>query len=427
MKAVRIILTVLCCCLIAVGLFSVIGYELSYKYDVPTVQAPSTPSLSQKPEASVQEEGQTGQTEQEEETASSQQEIVESGYPEYSERALKLLSGMTLEQKVYQLFFVTPESITGVEAATRAGDATREALMNNPVGGLLYDAKNLEDTKQVTDLLNGTQRFLTEGDKIPAFLAIDEEGGEISPVANALDTASFAPIGTLEPSQASALGGDIAEDLKELGFNTNFAPIADLSDATGNPAIGTRSFGTDSAQTATCVADAVRAAQKEGIAACVSHFPGIGTLNNLAHNTRSPLERSMEELTEEELRPFRTAMNENVAFVMVSHCIMSAVDDQHIASMSQSVMKYLRETMRYGGIILTDVLNAPIITEQYSSGAAAVNAIKAGADMLLCPQDLDEAVEGILNAVDGGSLTEERINESVLRILEAKLAFRIAE
>ncbi len=160
MKAVRSILTAIACLLIAVGVFSVIGYQLYFRH--------SKPVLQEKPPAQETEAAPEPEPEPEPEP----QPEPQPQSPEES-RAVELLEDMTLEQKIYQLFFVTPESLTGVETATRAGDATREALQENPVGGLIYAEQNLEDEEQIKELLRGTQEYLRQGDRMPAFLAID--------------------------------------------------------------------------------------------------------------------------------------------------------------------------------------------------------------------------------------------------------------
>ena len=342
-----------------------------------------------------------------------------------SKELAKTYDPQSMEEKIYQLCFVTPESLTGVEAATMAGDATREALLANPVGGLIYDEKNVEDEDQVKDLLLGTQEFLEEGDKLPAFLAVSEEGGEEAPVATALDLTTFRTMAEFGASEdldgAYSMGSIIAMDLKDLGFNVNFAPIADLCDETTNPIIGTRSFGTDPGLAASLVSSVINGSQSNGMLNAVSHFPGLGSIDDVAKVDRTRITVSVEDLKQNELVPFQAAVDAGCGFVIVSHAVLTELDDQRPCSMSPGVMQLLREDMGFRGIILTDTLSATSITEHYDSGEAALNAITAGADMLLCPDDLDETVETLLKAVEENKLTEERIDESVVRILAAKI------
>ena len=420
MKVVRTILTAIACFLIAVGIFSVVGYQLYFRY--------SKPVLQEKP-AVQEQEAETAP----EQTNESEPEPKPEPQPQSQEeaRAAQLLEGMTLEQKIYQMFFVTPESLTGVETATKAGNATKEALLDNPVGGLIYAEKNLEDEEQIKALLSGTQDFLTGGGKQPAFLAIDEEGGDVAPVATVLETASFdtmAEIGASEDLDgANAMGAAIAKDLSALGFNVNFAPIADLTDEDGNEVIGTRSFGTDASLVSSLVAAVINGTQSNGVLNAVSHFPGLGSIKGVAHIERTRIDRSLEELKAGELLPFQAAAENKSGFIVVSHAVLTALDDQRPCSMSPAVMELLRNDLGYRGIILTDTMDIPAITDHYDAGEAALNAVTAGADMILCPEDLDEAVEALLKAVENGKLTQERINESVTRILAAKLRLGLIE
>ncbi len=420
MKVFRTILAAIACFLIAVGIFSVLGYQFYFRYAKPEV--PSQPTTQQTPEAEPEPET----------PAEPEPETVAAPEPTAEElRAKELLADLTLEQKLYQLCFVTPESLTGVEAATRAGDATREALLENPVGGLVYDEKNLEDEDQVKDLLLGTQEFLRDGDKLPAFLAIGEEGGDVAPVATALDLTTFGTMAELGASEdldgANSMGSIIAMDLSDLGFNVNFAPIADLTDSDSNPVIGSRSFGSDANLTSSLVASVINGTQSGGVLSAVSHFPGLGSIDDVAHVERTRITRSVEELKQNELLPFQAAADSKCGFVIVSHAVLTELDDQRPCSMSPAVMQLLREDLGFQGIILTDTLSVPAITDHYESGEAALNAINAGADMLLCPEDLDDTIETLLKAVTDNKLTEERIDESVVRILAAKLRLGLIE
>ena len=421
MKVFRTILAVIACLLIAVGIFSVLGYQFYFRYAKPVV--PSQPAtVQQTPEAEPETQPEP-EPEPEKTDEPSAEEL----------RAKELLADLTLDQKLYQLCFVTPESLTGVEAATRAGDATREALLNNPVGGLVYDEKNIEDEDQLKDLLLGTQDYLREGDQLPAFLGIGEEGGDMAPVATALDLTTFDSMAELGASEdldgAYSMGSIIAMDLSDLGFNVNvnFAPIADLTDADSNPIIGTRSFGTDANLSASLVASVINGTQSVNVLSAVAHFPGLGSIEDVAHVERTRITRTLEELKSNELLPFQAAAESNCGFVVVSHAVLTELDDQRPCSMSPAVMKLLREDLGYKGIILTDTLSVPAITDNYDSGEAAVNAISAGADMLLCPEDLEETIEALREAVEENKLTEERIDESVARILTAKLRIGILE
>ncbi len=413
MKIFRTILAAIACFLIAVGVFSVVGYELYFRHAAPELPA----------QATVQD--QTEPTVPDEPTPEPEPEPLPPELSQEELRAQELLSNMTLEQKIYQMFFTTPEALTGVEAATRAGDATKEALLTNPVGGLIYSEKNLEDEQQVKALLEGTQKFLTEGERFPAFLAIDEEGGDVAPVADTLKTTSFdtmAELGlTKDPAAALAMGETIAKEIGKLGFNVNFAPLADLADEDHNDLIGSRSFGTDAELTASMVSSVIQGSQSNGVLNAVAHFPGLGSIDDVAHVERTRMDRSLDELLQEELIPFKAAIDDGVGFIVVSHSILPSLDDQRPCSMSPSVMELLRDTLGFRGIILTDTMDIPAITDYYETSDAVINAITAGADMIQCPDDLDKAVEALIKAVEDGKIPQSRIDESITRILAAKI------
>lgn len=413
MKAIRTIFAVIACFLIAVGVFSVVGYELYFRHADPIV--PEQLLRDEVPPEDIPADDSEKDPE-----PNPQPQLT--GPSAEEERARELLADMTLEQKIYQMCFTTPEALTGVEAATRAGDATKEAVLENPVGGLLYAEKNLEDEEQVKELLEGTQSFLTEGGKMPTFLAIDEEGGDIDPVASVLETTSFDTMKEIgegnDPEAARAMGETIAKEISALGFNVNFAPVADLG---SNALIDSRAFSEDAGQAASMVASVVKGSQSNGVLNAVTHFPGLGSIDDVAHIERTRLERTMEELKAEELLPFQSAIEQEVGFIIVSHAVLTALDDQRPCSMSPAAISLLRDDMGFRGIVLTDVLDIPAITDNYSAGDAALNAVNAGADMLLCPEDLGEAVQALLEAVEDGDIEESRINESVVRILAAKI------
>lgn len=411
MKAIRTILAVIACFIIAIGIFSVIGYELYFRHAEPVL--PEQQTMQEEPEKTEPEE--TEEPEEPEEPAEPEQSAEEL-------RARELVTDLTLEQKVYQMFFVTPESLTGVDAATRAGDATKEALLENPVGGLLYSDKNIEDEDQLKELLSGSQTFLKEGEQIPAFLAIDEEGGDNAPVADALGTSSFDPMADIgaagDESAAYAMGQSIGKDLSALGFNVNFAPVADLA---GNDVIGSRAFSDNGETAAAMVGNVVKGTQESKVLNAVTHFPGLGSINDVAHIERTKLEKSLDDMKAADLLPFRAAIENEVGFIIVSHSIMTSVDDQRPCSMSAGVMTMLRDELGFRGIILSDSMDIPAITDRYDPDDAALNAVTAGADMVLCPSNLNEAVKAIVEAVEEGELEESRIDESVVRILTAKL------
>ena len=229
-----------------------------------------------------------------------------------------------------------------------------------------------------------------------------------------------------ERSDALEMGYTIGGYLRQYGFNLDFAPVADIVTNPNNTEIGDRAYSDDPAVAAPMVSAMVEALQRGGMLSCLKHFPGHGSTEADSHEGLSVSTRTLEELRSTEWQTFRAGIESGAAFVMVGHQTNRNLYDLP-ASLSPEVMGYLRDELGFEGIIITDSLKMGAIVNDYTSAQAAVLAIQAGADMILMPNDLDTAYHGLLSAVTDGALTEDRINESVLRILTAKYRFGIME
>ena len=344
--------------------------------------------------------------------------------------AQALLDTMTDEEKLWQLFFVTPEAITNVNTATVAGEATKKALAQYPVGGIVYFAKNLEDREQTVALLENTQSYA----KIPLFLGVDEEGGTVSRVGSNPDMGvpSVGDMRSLgksqDPAAVYAAGQDIGGGLHALGFNLDFAPVADVAQG-ADSVIGSRSFGSDAELCASLAGVIVKSLRAEGIVSCLKHFPGYGSATVDDHNGTSVVEKTLSELETCDLVPFQTiiASEGSVPFVMVSHLSYPNVTGSDTpADLSSSIVTdILRDKLEYQNVIITDSHSMASITDHYSAGEAAVKALAAGCDMILMPSDLQAAFDAVKAAVADGTLSQARIDESVLRILTVKAEYGI--
>ena len=246
--------------------------------------------------------------------------VVENPDPEPTP-AEKALARMTLEQKVAQLFFVTPEGLTGASVATVAGTLTADALAQIPVGGLVYFSQNLESAQQVRDLLSGTAALCRDaGAGIAPFLGVDEEGGPlVARIANSglFDVPRFpnmADIGaTGDPAQAAAVGTAIGTYLHDIGFNVDFAPDADVLTNPSNTAIGARSFGADPSLVASMVAAEVEAMRETGTLPCVKHFPGHGDTAGDSHTGAVYAERLRVDMDGKEIQKVTDPIHGTVA------------------------------------------------------------------------------------------------------------------
>lgn len=347
------------------------------------------------------------------------------------EQAAQLVSQMTLEDKIAQMFVITPNALTGyASGVTAAGDTTKEAYQSRPVGGIVYMADNLTDPEQTTTMLSNMQEIARERTGLPVFLCVDEEGGSVARIAGndafgVTDVGNMSDIGASGDVQnAYNAGSTIGSYLAALGFNVDFAPVADVLTNPDNQVIGQRSFGSDAQTVAGMVTSELQGLSAAGVYGMVKHFPGHGGTSGDSHDGAVSTDKTLEELMAEELVPFQSAIDGGVNFVMVGHISAPNVTgDNAPATLSKVLITdVLRGQMGYNGIVITDAMNMEAITGFYNSDKAAVLAVTAGADMILMPADYNTAYTGILNAVNDGTITEERINESVTRIVKAKLA-----
>lgn len=340
------------------------------------------------------------------------------------EQAAAILAEMSLRERICQMFIVTPEQLTGVRTVTSAGETTRQALQTYPVGGLIYMGANLVDPAQVTQMIANTQ----DSSALGLFIAVDEEGGRVARLGSnaAMGTTSFPAMLTVGASGHDAVyqaGLTIGTEIQQFGFNLDFAPVADVYSNPANTVIGDRAFSTDFAEAAELVASAVQGFQDSGILCTLKHFPGHGNTAEDSHAGAATSNRTLEELEQDEFQPFRSGIAAGAEMVMVGHISLPAVTgDQTPATLSHEIVTdLLREKLGFSGVVITDAMNMGAITDYYSSGDAAVAAVSAGVDLILSPSSLSGAVSGLLSAVESGTLSEARINESVLRILTMKL------
>lgn len=336
-----------------------------------------------------------------------------------------MLNHMSLEEKIHQLFIITPEVLTGYSQVTQFGNASREALKQHPVCGLIYFSPNLEDTEQTSQMLADTQAYAMELSGLGMFLAIDEEGGTVARVADTLGTTAIEPMQNYgernDVGEAFEAGMTIGNDIGALGFNLDFAPVADVNLNEGNE-LGDRIFSDDPAVVAEMVDAVVTGLQSTGVAATLKHFPGLGAEDGNAHtDDKIIIDRTLDQLRETEFVPFTSGIAAGADFVMVSHQTVTGVGDGLPACLSPTVCtELLREELGFDGIIITDSFQMNTITGTYSSSEAVVMALEAGVDIILMPENFADAIQGVLDAVEDGTLTEERINESVERILNEK-------
>lgn len=354
----------------------------------------------------------------EEQTADSQEttEVTEEEKPSLVDETL---AGMTLHEKVCQMMFVTPEELTGEDGVTVAGDVTRQALENYPVGGIVYFAKNLESQDQVKEMIDNSQKDSSIG----LFVATDEEGGVVNRL---MDTVGTTYIGSMyyykddgdETAYENAY--TIANDMSALGFNLDFAPVADVWSNPDNTVIGERAYSDDYAQAAELVGNAVKGFNDGGVMCTLKHFPGHGDTAEDSHYSSAYVHRTKEEIMADEMQPFRSGIEAGAEFVMVGHLIVPDIDEVPATLSYKIATGILRDELKFEGVAITDSFEMESIADNYSVDDAVVMSVKAGMDMILQPKDMASAVNSIEQAVADGELSEDRIDESVRRILTLK-------
>lgn len=364
--------------------------------------------------ADVTERGTT--TEEQTEDSQETTEVTEEEKPSLVDETL---AGMTLHEKVCQMMFVTPEELTGEDGVTVAGDATRQALENYPVGGIVYFAKNLESQDQVKEMIDNSQKYSSIG----LFVATDEEGGVVNRL---MDTVGTTYIGSMyyykddgdETAYENAY--TIANDMSALGFNLDFAPVADVWSNPDNTVIGERAYSDDYAQAAELVGNAVKGFNDGGVMCTLKHFPGHGDTAEDSHYSSAYVHRTKEEVMADEMQPFRSGIEAGAEFVMVGHLIVPDIDEVPATLSYKIATGILRDELKFEGVVITDSFEMESIADNYSVDDAVVMSVKAGMDMILQPKDMASAVNSIEQAVADGELSEDRIDESVRRILTLK-------
>ena len=337
-----------------------------------------------------------------------------------------VIAAMPLEDRVAGLFVVRPESITGVSTAVQAAEGTQKALEQYAVGGIIYFAKNIQSGQQITEMIHNTRAY----SKYPLFIAVDEEGGTVSRVADkglAERVDSAEKIGqSQDPANAYHAGQTIGSYLSALGFDLNFAPVADLANVE-NSVMKARAYGAQAALVQPYVTFMMSGLEESGVTACVKHFPGLGSTAADTHTGLAVSKRTAEEFRTEEFLVFRAAIDAGAKMIMVGHMAApSLTGDNTPASMSSIlVTDILRDEMGFEGVIITDGMEMAAISQYYSAEDAAIMALKAGCDMILLPDDFEEAYRGVLKAVEESIISEERINDSLKRIYRIKLAGQV--
>lgn len=342
--------------------------------------------------------------------------VSERKTPTLDEEVNEIVSKMSLPEKVGQMVMI------GIHG-TEINDDSRYMLNQYHIGGVIFFDRNLQTAEQTKKL---TAELQAQAGKVPLFIAIDEEGGPVARGKGFIEPPPSAQsIGQSgDNTQAEAWAQKTGNRLKELGINVNFAPVADVG---ANP----REYSTDGQTAAKFVAAAAQGYESAHVIYALKHFPGIGRGQVDSHIDRSEIPATKEELLAADLLPFQEIIRNHSPenfMVMISHLIYPALDKDNTASLSAAVQtKLLRQELGFNGVIVTDSLEMGAVSKYGDFRSLGVQAVQAGADIaLVCheyPHETDVYL-GLLDAVEKGAISEERINESVRRIVKMKLLHR---
>ncbi|MFD4220829.1 glycoside hydrolase family 3 protein [Streptomyces griseus] len=351
-------------------------------------------------------------------------------------RLRRIIAGMSLEEKVGQLFVMRVYGHSATEPDQADIDANlkeigvrtaAELISTYHVGGIIYFtwAHNTRDPHQIADLSNGIQRAaLAERHRVPLLVSTDQEHGIVCRVGE--------PATLLPGAMALGAGGSRSDtrraawiagaELAALGINQNYAPDADVNVNPANPVIGVRSFGSDPDAVADLVAAQVKGYQGAGIASTAKHFPGHGDTNTDSHTGLPVINHTRAQWEELDAPPFRAAIRARIDSIMTAHIVVPALDpSEDPATLSRPILTgILREELGYDGVVVTDSLGMEGVRTKYGDDRVPVLALLAGVDQLLNPPNLSVAWNAVLEAVRSGEISEARIDASILRILRLK-------
>lgn len=337
-----------------------------------------------------------------------------------------VMASMTIEEKVGQLFMIDTDALEyGVRADDRQlgiSPAQIEHLQRYGPGGIIMFGGNVASAEQIARYVADLQA----ASPIPLLIAADEEGGTVSRLSG-VGVDEFPDMavigGTGDPSAARQVGETIGRQMAALGFNVDLAPVADVNTNPRNPVIGDRAFGSGPGLVAAMVAAEVEGLQ-ESVSATLKHFPGHGDTDSDSHTGLATVAHDMERLRAVELVPFAAGIDAGAHLVLTAHVSAPAIDPSGApATMSRMLLTdVLRGELGFEGIIITDALDMAAISEHYSVDEIITGCIDAGADILLVPRDFHAAYDAFVTLVKSGRISEERVDESLRRILALKLA-----
>lgn len=346
------------------------------------------------------------------------------------ELAEDLLASLTLEEKIGQLFMPVFSGSDATTVTTLEGRANEvvfgfetpaEIVSKYKLGGVIYLGDNIRSADQVGSFSAGLQKAARDETGIGLLVAVDQEGGRVSRLTDGVTVFPPAALLSGDVDAVREAGYLTGRQVSVQGINVVLAPVADIAAANSEGVIGNRSYGEDPELVADMVTAAIDGLQGSGVAAAVKHWPGHGATEVDSHIQLPVLDISRSAWERRERLPFEAAVDEGVSIVLVGHLAWPAFDpDGEPATVSPALIdQLLRDELGFDGVVMTDALNMGAVST-IDRGDLVVQAVAAGADILLVPPDLPAAYEAMLAAVQNGDLPESRIDEAVLRVLRLK-------
>lgn len=344
--------------------------------------------------------------------------------PTLEEKIDKQINEMSLKDKIGQMIFVSYRTLD-------YNDDLDNILKTVKPGGFILFGENISTYEQVSEYV---KKIKSTAD-IPMMISIDQEGGRVQriknlPDANALEIPSMYTLGKTKNKELSKnVGKVLASELVPFGINTDFAPSLDIFSNPNNTVIGQRAFGSDAQTVIDMAIPFSNGMQEEGIIPVYKHFPGHGDTDSDSHVELPVVNKTKEELLENELLPFKAAIENDAQMIMVAHIALPEITGNYVpATLSKEIVNgILREELGFNGVVITDAVEMKALADNYSQEDICKMAINAGVDMILMPEDPIKALDTIEKLVNEGTITEERINESVKRILLVKYKNKLDE
>ena len=371
-----------------------------------------------------------------------------SGVSATTSRVDSLLSNMSLRQKITQMMMVDFRKwkTEGEEKATdftKMNSEVQKIVEDYDFGSVIFFANNIKETEQSYNLTMDLQKAATKDNGIPLLISADQEGGSVYRLGSGTALPGNMALGaTGDVNNAKIAGEIIGSELSSLGINTTLAPVVDVNNNANNPVIGLRSYGEDAEMVGKMASAEIEGLAEYNVIGCAKHFPGHGDTATDSHYGLPMVNKSKEELLNNELKPYQVAINQGIEMIMSAHILYPQLDNTTVYSektkqqeklpstLSHKILtNLLKEEMGFKGVVVTDAMNMAGIAATYDEVQAVKLAINAGVDLICMPTNitcledmskLDAIIDGVEKAVNDGEIQESRLDDAVTRILTLK-------